>query len=259
MTIDDISSLDRVAACLDALPRRIAVRIVFDREMKAASYADAVATLAPRADILGEILDSSEVAHVSVAEYVRRTERYLEAFGDQVAIWEIGNEVNGEWLGRTSDVVAKVAAAYDVVAAAGKATALTTYYNPDCWERADHEMLPWLAANIPARLKSGLDYVLVSYYEPDCNDYRPPTWTPLFDALRTMFPQAALGFGEVGLADPVTAATRDEAAALMDYYYALRPDVPGFIGGYFWWNGEADVLAGSSLLLEDFRRILAAG
>lgn len=37
-----------------------------------------------------------------------------------VDIWVIGNEINGEWLGDTAGVVAKMTGAYDVVKAAGK-------------------------------------------------------------------------------------------------------------------------------------------
>ncbi len=52
-------------------------------------------------------------------------------------LWEIGTEVNGEWLGRSqAEIDAKVAAAYDVIhGELGGRTALTLNYwaGPQCY------------------------------------------------------------------------------------------------------------------------------
>jgi hypothetical protein len=45
----------------------------------------------------------------------------------------VGNDINGEWLGTTPDVVAKMKGAYDLVKARGNRTALTLYYNHNCF------------------------------------------------------------------------------------------------------------------------------
>ena len=50
---------------------------------------------------MGEILDSFFVKNISTAAYGTRTTEYLNTLGDNVDIWEIGNEINGEWLGDT--------------------------------------------------------------------------------------------------------------------------------------------------------------
>ena len=52
-------------------------------------------------------------------------------------------------------------------------------------------------ANVPDRMKQGVDYVLISYYEEDCNDLKPD-WNAVFQKLALMFPKARLGFGKVG-------------------------------------------------------------
>ncbi|GAA3030296.1 hypothetical protein GCM10020229_47170 [Kitasatospora albolonga] len=47
-------------------------------------------------------------------------------------VWEIGNEVNGNWLGSYADVSTKITDAYRQVEAAGKRSALTLYYDIGC-------------------------------------------------------------------------------------------------------------------------------
>jgi hypothetical protein len=164
-TMDDVSDLNVIVASLRTLPRRPTVRIVFDPGEPPAAYTTAVAAIHPYAAIMGLTVDSQDVARYSTADYVARTRAYLAAFADQVDIWEVGNEVNGEWLGSTADVVAKVSSAYDLVKRYGRSTAVTLYCNPGCWSSADHEMLPWAQQHLPARMRTGLDYVFISYYQ----------------------------------------------------------------------------------------------
>jgi hypothetical protein len=185
--------------------------------------------------LMGEILDSAYVRRISVNGYLNRTTRYLDSMGDIVHIWEVGNEVNGEWLGTTSSVVAKISGAYDLVKARGKVTALTLYYNEECWSRRANEMFTWAQANIPARMKQGLDYVLISYYEEDCNDLRPD-WPTVFAKLAAMFPNSKIGFGEVGTSDPA------RKAETLQRYYTMKIDQPNYIGGHFWWYYREDMV-----------------
>ena len=58
---------------------------------------------------------------------------------------------------------------FDYLKSQGKVTALTLYYNTPCRRPAANEMFTWADANVPARMKTGLDYLLVSYYEVDCH------------------------------------------------------------------------------------------
>jgi hypothetical protein len=181
------------------------------------------------------VLDSAYVSTVSVQQYLDRTSEYIDALADVVDIWEIGNEINGEWLGNTSDVVAKMSGAFDLAKARGKTAALTLYYNQDCWSRAANEMFRWAQANVPERMRQGLDYVLVSYYEDDCNGLQPD-WQKVFAQLASMFPNSRVGFGEVGTENPAT------KAAYLTRYYTMRLDVPRYIGGHFWWYFRSDMV-----------------
>jgi hypothetical protein len=254
LTLDDVASLSSITDSLTHLPKMTTARIVFDEGTSPGNYTQAVQTLQPVTYLMGEILDSEYVKTVSISGYQTRTANFLKAFGNQVDLWEIGNEVNGEWLGTTSDVVAKISGAYNVVSQAGKRTALTLYYNPNCWSSPSHEMLPWTQKNIPTAMKTGLNYVLISYYEGDCNNYRPSVTelTQVFEQLHQIFPNAKLGFGEVGLANPVRSTTMTKAQSIMNYYYGLDIPVPGYIGGLFWWYGAEDLVPRSKPLWTTF-------
>ena len=174
----------------------------------------------------GEILDSEYVEIYSTDEYLARTDEYLGVLDGRVDIWEVGNEVNGEWLGDTDTVVAKVSGAYDKVKAAGKKTELTLYYNAGCFERADHEMFTWTEANIPARMKTGLDYVFISYWEDDCNGLQPD-WQTVFTQLSAMFPNSDIGIAECG------STRRASRASYVTRYYGMSINVPRYVGGIF--------------------------
>jgi hypothetical protein len=245
VTVDDVSRLSTIVSSLAVLPQRATTRIVFDEGQPPAAYAEAVPAIDTVSDVMGEILDSSYVPTLSVEGYLARTNAYLAAFGSTVDIWEVGNEINGEWVDTTSggvaDVVAKMAGAYDIVSAAGKRTALTLYACGDA-DRA-HDMLTWAAANVPDRMRTGLDYVLVSFYEGDCG-VSPPDWPATFHELRLLFPTARLGFGEVGAVDSQGNRIPDPAVAgpYLERYYGMQIDEPGYIGGHFWWYYVEDML-----------------
>jgi len=235
VTVDDLSGLSDIVGSLSALASKPTTRIVFDENVQPAYYRDAAVAIREVSYVMGEILDSFYVRTVSVAEYLQRTQQYLAALGDVVDIWEVGNEINGEWLGNNADVVAKMSGAFDLVKAQGRVAALTLYYNEDCWSRPANEMFTWAQANVPERMKQGLDYVLVSYYEDDCNDLQPD-WPAVFARLADMFPNSRIGFGEVGT------IYAERKAEYVRRYYGLKIDEPRYIGGYFWWYFRQDMV-----------------
>ncbi|HLJ98945.1 MAG TPA: hypothetical protein VKU39_03445, partial [Streptosporangiaceae bacterium] len=178
VTIDDITSMPQIVPSLSHLPRRPSVRIVFDPGVAPAGYRDAVDRIARVGDILAEPVDSSAASRYVPAQYRQRFRRYVSAFASEVAVWEIGNEVNGDWLGPAARVRHDIAGAYQVVRDAGGQTALTLSYEPG----SGTDMFAWAGANIPAALRNGLDYLLVSYYADDCGGYQPGDgeWTRVF-------------------------------------------------------------------------------
>ena len=242
VTLDDVSDTAPIVASLEALPTKPTARVVFDPKTTPADYASAISALHPVSYLMGELVDSSAAKSYSVASYQEKTAKFVNAFGSQVDLWEVGNEVNGEWVGQTAQEVAKIKAAYEVVSDAGGRTALTLYYNPNCWEKKANEMFTWAQANVPAAMKAGLDYVFISYYPEDCNNYWPSQsgWQSVFDQLHRMFPNAGLGFGESGNSSDHDVVA--QKVALLNRYYQLQIQGDDYVGGLFWWYYVEDAL-----------------
>ena len=125
--------------------------------------------------------------------------------------------------------------AYNLVKAAGKKTALTLYYNEDCWAKPANEMFAWTEKNVSSAMKQGLDYVWVSYYEDDCNNLQP-NWKTVFDKLSVMFPNSKIGFGEVGT---INLNKKEE---YINRYYNMNITAKNYVGGYFWWYFMQDMV-----------------
>jgi hypothetical protein len=235
VTIDAIDHLSDIVQSLAGLAHMPTTRIVFDEFVPASNYITAVNQIQPVSYIMGELLDSMYLRQYTMSGYQQRVNEYLNAFGSKVDIWEVGNEVNGEWLGSPSDVAAKITDAYKQVKSRGLRAAVTLYYNEDCWMYSWEEMFAWAAKNIPDYMKLGLDYVLVSYYEDDCNDLQPD-WPTVFAKLGQMFPNSKIGFGETG----TLYSSRKEA--YINRYYNMTINQPNYVGGYFWWYFKQDMV-----------------
>ena len=255
VTIDGTGGLASMVRTLAGLPRRATARVYFSVTEPARYYAAAVRRISRVSAVMGELLDSSDARRISVRAFGARTESYLHALGRQVSIWEIGNEVNGNWTGPYPAGAAKLARAYDDVTRAGGRTALTLYANqfgPDhCGDgRAEPTPVQFTRRYVPARVAHGIGYVLLSYYPTQCGG-REPSPDLLRQALVQLhryYPGAALGFGEVGLPHPVTTASLGRADQIMRWAYSLRPRLRYYIGGYFWWYGAQDALRPGGLL-----------
>jgi hypothetical protein len=222
---------------LASLPVRPLSRVVMDIGTKPVDYAAALPAIHRVSGVMAELGDSSEVKKVSVPAYTSFVQRLVDAYKHQVDVWEVGNEVNGEWVGTPAQELARVRAAYDIVKRAGGQTALTLYYNPNCWSKRSNELFTWLANNVVPQT----DYVTISYYPGDCNGYWPSaaTWQTVFDKLHARFPQAKLMFGESGFSSPASAAS---AAALLDRYAAVKIAGDNYVGGFFWWTWAEDAV-----------------
>jgi hypothetical protein len=243
VTVDDISGLTDVVAALGALPHKPTTRIVFDEGEGPSYYAQAVQAIGAVSYVMGEILDSAFVANVSTTAYTQRTSDYLSAFPTGVDLWEIGNEINGNWLGVTKDVVDKMTGAYALVKAAGGKTELTLYGCSDA--DPSYDMIAWATAHVPPPMAGEIDYVLVSYYEGDCGSPRADSdWPGLFQQLRGIFPHAGLGFGEVGAVDVNGQDVKSTAISTpyLQKYYSMKIPLSGYVGGYFWWFFREDMV-----------------
>lgn len=163
----------------------------------------------------------------------RDSNRNREFFRDYVDIWEIGNEINGNWFGdlhidpkaHRELVLSLINEAYkvfvdDQTKIKKARTAVTFYFNddgehhsypPQTPSAAEYSMLTWIDAG-QASFKN-IDYVFISYYEDDNFDnyltengtfVRKPIrpeftkWADIFSRIKTNYPSAKFGFGEFG-------------------------------------------------------------
>jgi hypothetical protein len=248
VTVDDVSHLTRTIASLRRLPSTPWTRLVLNvNHAKPASvgpYARATRRLAAVSHVMAELVDSSELRRITKGQIVRRTSAYLAALHHQVGLWEIGNEVNGNWTGSPRSVARKVSATYRVVHQSGARAALTLYENRGCGD-GPKELGPtaWSRAHLSAGVRRGLNQVLLSYYEPQCHNLRPSdqVWTMRFRALHRLFPNATLGFGEIGMPRPATPSTERLARSIVHHYYSMRLALPYFVRGDFYWYYVEDM------------------
>jgi hypothetical protein len=256
VTVDDISDISGIISAERRFPITPVTRLYFDVTQTPAAYSRTVQELRPVSYLLGELLDSSDETQVSVAGYRRRALEFVASFGEKVDVWEVGNEVNGSWTGPYPVVSAKLTAGYDVVAARGLRTALTLYYNAGCGDGpGELDPLAFSRRYVPTHVRDGLTYVFVSYYPDECGYLRPTAlaWTRFFAALHALYPRALVGFGEIGLSNPVTTATIKYAKAEIAYYYGLRVPLAYYVGGYFWWYYAEDRVRLAAALAAGFR------
>jgi hypothetical protein len=255
VTIDELGHLQEIVGSLAALPYRPTTRVYFDKREPASYYAQALAQIHPVSGVMGELLDSSDERSISTAAYQERVSSYVSALAPDVDIWEIGNEVNGNWTGPYATVSAKLTEAYETVTAAGGKTALTLYANDfaknNCGD-GPAELTPqqFAAQYVPPTVADGLDHVLLSYYPTQCKRTEPTSavLAAYLAQLHAQFPNAALGFGEVGLPHRATRGSAAKAEQIMDWAYSLNPGLQYYVGGYFWWYGAQDALRDSSPL-----------
>jgi hypothetical protein len=254
VTLDDVSKPAAEVNSLGQMAQVPTARIVFDAGVRPSYYLKPIQQLRNVAYIMGELVDSSYMRQYTVNQIASWTQSYTKALGNLVDIWEIGNEVNGNWLG--SNTLAKIEAMYDVVSAQGGATALTFFYEgepsePNNCIAADHggnDMFTWIRQqfqlNLPANQRSSetekirlnVNYVLVSWYPDQCPG-ETPNWPWVFGQLAGIFPNSKVGFGELGTADPQYGSSFEINE--ITQYYPMAKTISGlpasYIGGYFWW------------------------
>lgn len=271
VTVDDISNIAGIVSSLKAIVKFPTTRIVFDGQNGPTYYANAIQQMRPSSYIMGQLLDSTDMAITTVAAYKTRTETYVKTLGSQVDVWEIGNEINGNWLGANTVLTGdKVRTAYDVVHASNAATALTFFWegNPgetgNCVDGPGFDMFGWiknfLANPENARVANGLDYVFISWYPQQCNNIKP-NWTKIFNDLNIYFPNAKVGFGEIGTADPQFGSTYE--INLINEFYPMgktNTALPAnYVGGYFWWYFYEEMIPSTTTLMKTLNNAILQG
>ncbi|WP_189046575.1 hypothetical protein [Aliidongia dinghuensis] len=230
------------------------VRMVFDPSAQPSDYTEAVnAAHAAGLKVLGQPIDSSEAASFSQSAYVARFQTYIQAFPNMDA-WEIGNEVNGSWLG--SGMGQKIAATASYVAAAApKAQRVLTLYWQIGTDAPEWSTFNWARANLPASTRNLINVVLLSTYVEDAP--MGLAFDQIMNELHTEFPNQKIGLGELGYWSPDTSQawwaispnnpTTSTRRAVANQYYSASLGYSFGVGGGFWWYFAEDTLSDPQL------------
>jgi hypothetical protein len=285
VTFDDVSNVSGELDLLANLPHMPITRVYFDPNAGASTYTTPAKTFYPKSYILGEVADSSDMSNFTVSSINSWANSLINTLGPCVDIWEVGNEINGDWLLANANTAAatmsKMEAVYDAVTnptnptARSQLTALTFFYEGEPSDpnnciatgNGGNDMFTWINTNFLAnptteteKIRKGLNYVLISWYPEQCNNMTPG-WPAIFEKLASAFPNASVGFGELGTANP-DYGKPDEVNLINAFYPMVRNGIvwPGsayeiwymkshYIGGYFWWYAAQEMVPRASSVL----------
>ncbi len=259
VTIESVSQLSSITDSLDRHTQMPTTRIVFQDGMNVSDYTNAINQIYSKSYIMGEILDSTGLESISTENYKTRARNFVNAFSGKVDIWEIGNELNGEWVGQPADIRAKAQAAYDVVEKENASLNLRSAITLNYWPSTDCYSYSWedtetFANSLSTEIKNGIDYVLLSFYETACSPRAKPTnqqFITIFNKLKTIFPNAKIGMGEIGAQGKDDGLSSDpslsEKQTIANRYYGMHNALkealgPRYVGGYFWWYYYQDAV-----------------
>ena len=251
VTIDDVTNYPNQVAALQKFPYVPTARVVLDPGTAPSYYAPAIDAMNKSAYVMAELQDSADMKKQTVASYQSRAQSFFAALKNSVDIWEVGNEINGDWLG--TGVEDKLRAGFKVLDDAGATTAITFFWFGEageannCIPNPKNEMFTWISnlqqLSLPPtqrdpqneKMRLDVDYVFISWYPQQCNDIKP-NWPSIFSRLAAIYPNAKIGFGEVGTASPQQGSAY-ELNLLQEFYpMGSRVQLPSsYVGGYFWW------------------------
>jgi hypothetical protein len=241
-TTDYVSVLSSISALVQNDPHQAYARIVFDEFVPAANY-DAIVAAALTANIVvvGQILDSSAMAKYNLARWQTRVQEYVDHF-PQIAVWEIGNEVNGEWLGPQVREKLEYAASYVKVKDPADITVLTFYWQMGTAGKPANAVFQWISDNVTPALKANVDVVALSTWIGDAP--LGIAHDEVFERLHALFPDKSVVMGELGYWSPRTSKywwwhspERPDTVrrALARQMYLANLSFPYGLGGNFWW------------------------
>jgi hypothetical protein len=138
----------------------------------------------------------------------------------------------------------KVEAMYTTETALGGRTALTFFYEGEPSESNNcidtsgggNDMFSWIHTNFldsptteTEAIRLGVNYVLISWYPDQCPGENP-NWPVVYTKLGQVFPNAKVGFGELGTAKPQNGSAFEKNE--IDTIYPLKAGVGGLPSNY---------------------------
>lgn len=258
-----MTTIASVAALAAGGAHAPSVRLVFDAADRPATWAPVVTSArAHGVRVVGQLLDSSQMARLSMSQWRARVAAFVRGLPG-VTTWEVGNEINGAWLGRDAATKALFAAAY-VKRHSAASTLLTGYWTMG-EDSSSSELFTWFAAHLPASTVRDIDQIGVSVYPEE-----HPLGASLgrvLAVLHAQYPRQRIAIAELGYraADltPVWwwgdrhSLTRARTA-VNGFYTDTVMGQAWSAGGSYWWYFQHDAPQGSPLWLA-LRAQLRAG
>lgn len=207
-------------------PDRILIRLVLDPDGDPDAYRQFCETTAPIVDIMPCLADSYALSSISYLRWQRRVRSYLKLLNPYAAIWEIANEINGNWLGNYAYEKAKFA--LNLVNEAGKLSSVTWYLDFD----KPRSIMDF--HNRHGSLRSS--FHLLSVYpfgEPDPINTMLAKMPAQFVYLAAQYPGRYLGVGEYGTeretpdGKPVKGTLDEKIALVKSMESFLTSESPG--------------------------------
>lgn len=266
LTIDDsiLQRIDQYQWIVDMIKRSGAnwVRLVFApnpndfeyRKVSSFNEYDGVVSALRQSGIrvMGTVLDTNQwPSELTPRIYSQRTRNLVLHYEDQIKSWEIGVEINGDWLGGhrhplSQDEVFRIhQAAADQVKQIdeGLETVTTLYWWDGTAPDAAHSLLGWLERYQPRGFGRNVDVISLSLW-PEDNPVGL-AFDTVFHKVGQIFPDKRIMLGSFGYVeekklqgywwltpDDVEAARRD----LVILYTTASCAFPKSMCGGFWWQ-----------------------
>jgi hypothetical protein len=202
--------------------------------------------------IMGTILDTNQwPSKLTPTIYSERTRNLVLHYSDQIKTWEVGSEINGDWLGGTKEPLSpdRVFKIFSAGAAQVKniepslETVATLYWWDGTAPDEVHSLFGWLTKYAGQGFARNVDVVAVSFW-PEDNPVGT-AFEPIFTRLREQFPEKRFMLGSFGYVeqndlkgywwlhpDDVDGARKDLAILYAGASCAMERS----LCGGFWWQ-----------------------
>ena len=205
--------------------------------------------------VMGQPIDSSYAAGFPGRSYLARIRRAVRAL-PAVDAWEIGNEVNGSWLGPNMADRLDLAATWLHVHHPAKTVVLTLYWQIGT-DAPRWSTFNWIRDELKPSTISDTDVFLLSTWIEDAP--MGLAFDRVLRALQDALPAHEVGIGELGYWGQGTSKAwwygdrRDTTAArrsVLDQLYRASLGYRWSVGGVFWWYFGEEMPADAALAAE---------
>lgn len=205
-------------------PRKTA-RIVIDSITNIQDAIPVVRMVKHYCDVMIQIQDSYGEAKLSDSQLFAKADKLFTTFKDDCKLWEIGNEINGDWC--SPNIVERVKSIWLMMPTEHKA--MVTLF-------CDGNFTDWYARN-PIKV----DYVGLSFYPQ--NDDWSYDWNILTDKITGINPNCQVGISECGFeewTDSKLLMSWRNRAKIKNAMCNPKVNNPKWFGSGFYWDGQTE-------------------